>query len=296
MNDDLRSKVIPGVVALEEGPGGLDVLVVTGAVADARIFLHGAQLSHWQPRGAEPVIFMSGKSVFEVGKAIRGGVPVCFPWFGPREGLPAHGFVRNVVWELEGVEQGSDGSVRVALATQSSGKTREKWPHDFVARLIYTVGAKLVMEFEVENTTGAAFTFSEALHTYFAVGDARRATVEGLDAAEYRDFPDRTKLLRQQGPVVFTEETDCVYVNTRAACVLTDPVMRRRIVVEKEGSDTTIVWNPWIAKSAAMADFGDDEWPAMVCIETGNAFENSVTLAAGARHKMIARISIGKSG
>lgn len=292
MSDDPSSKAIPGVATFESGPGGLDVLAVKTPAADAGIFLHGAQLTHWQPRGMLPVIFMSAKSAYDAGKAIRGGVPVCLPWFGPREGLPAHGFVRNRVWEVERLEQGGDGVVCAVFGTRSDAETLKMWPHEFVARMTYRTGATLTMELEMENVSGAQFTFSEALHTYFSVGDARKATVEGLDATEYRDFPDRTKLTKQRGPVVFAEETDRVYVNTRATCVLVDPVLGRRITVEKDGSDTTVVWNPWVAKAAAMADFGDDEWPGMVCIETANAFENSVTLAPGARHKMTVRISV----
>lgn len=148
------------------------------------------------------------------------------------------------------------------------------------------------MVLEVENISAAPFTYSEALHTYFVVGDARGSIVSGLENTWYRDFPDRAKLVLQEGAIHFTEETDRVFVNTQATCILTDPVMGRQIIVEKEGSDSTTVWNPWIAKSAAMPDFGDNEWPGMVCIETVNAAENSVTLAAGERHAMLARIRV----
>ncbi len=292
MNPALQAHDIPGVAKFEEGPGGLAVLVITSAAAEARIFVHGAQLTHWRPEGEEPVIFTSAESLYQEGKAIRGGVPVCFPWFGPYEGQPAHGFVRNKSWGVEAVTQLADGSVQATFVTKSDESTRAKWPHDFVARLTYTVGATLTMDFEVENTSAAPFKYSEALHTYFVVADARQAHVTGLDGTEYRDFPDRSKLLPQNGPIHFTEEVDRVYVNTKATCVLEDPVMQRRIVVAKEGSDSTTVWNPWIAKSAALSDFGDDEWQQMVCIETVNAAENSVTLAPGAKHCTTARISV----
>lgn len=294
MNPDLRAQEIPGVAAFEDGPGGLIVLRIQSPLAAARIFLHGAQLTDWRPAGSEPVIFTSAESLYQEGKAIRGGVPVCFPWFGPRDGQPAHGFVRNKNWSVESVTRLEDGTVRAVLVTASDESTLACWPHAFVARLAYTVGATLTMELEVENTSHAPFTFSEALHTYFVVGDARQASVTGLESAQYRDFPDRSKLLTQSGPIRFTEETDRVYVNTRATCVLHDPVMGRRIVVEKSGSESTTVWNPWIAKSAALPDFGDDEWLRMVCIETVNAAENSVTLTPGERHRMATLISIEK--
>jgi glucose-6-phosphate 1-epimerase len=240
------------------------------------------------------VIFTSAESFYQEGKAIRGGVPVCFPWFGPYEGQPAHGFVRNKAWAVESVVQEAEDAVRATFITTSDESTRGRWPHDFEARLSYTVGTKLTMEFQVKNIGVGPFTYSEALHTYLVVGDARQAFVTGLEGAEYRDFPDRTKIARQVGPVYFAGEVDRVYVNTPATCLLVDPVMERRIVVDKKGSNSTTVWNPWVTKSASLPDFGDDEWQRMVCIETVNAFENSVTLAPGAAHSTIACIWVEK--
>lgn len=289
MNPELPKVEIPGIATWRMD--GLPVLDIAVPSATARIYAHGAQLAHWQPAGTAPVIFMSAESAFEDGKAIRGGVPVCFPWFGPREGRGAHGFVRNRTWRVAEVRE-IDGAVLAKFETASDDATRALWPHDFTARLCFTVGTALTMDFEVTNTSSAAFTISEALHTYFAVGDARRTVVSGLEGAEYRDFPDRTGLTLQDGPIRFTAETDRVFVNTAATCVLEDPVLGRRIIVEKTGSNSTVVWNPWIAKSAALADFGDDEWMRMVCIETANAFENSVTVEAGATHRMTVRVSV----
>lgn len=292
MNESLRAKSIPGVAVVDEGPGGLEVLTVTASVAEARIFLHGAQLTHWQPRGSEPVIFTSQQSAYRLGTAIRGGIPVCLPWFGPRDEAPAHGFLRNRLWELEALEQAGDGDVQARFIARADDATLAIWPHEFAARLTYTIGATLQMDLEMENNSAEGFTFSEALHTYFAVGDARQSRVEGLDGALYRDFPDRSQLSTQQGPIVFSEEIDRVYVNTGATCVLVDPLLDRCIAVEKSGSNSTVVWNPWTAKAAAMADLGDDEWPGMVCIETANAFENSITLPPGTSHQMKVRISV----
>jgi glucose-6-phosphate 1-epimerase len=283
---------LPDVVKIVDGPGALPVLEIRSELAEADIFLQGAQLTHWQPRGAAPVIFLSEQSAFAPGKAIRGGVPICFPWFGPKAGESAHGFARNHTWALSEVGQTEGEGVRAVFALASTPETLRRWPHEFRARMIYTVGTTLEMTLEVENPSGEAFTFSEALHTYLVVGDVHRVRVTGLEDTEYRDFPDRSRLVRQHGAIEFTEEVDRVYVNTRATCVLEDPSLQRRIVVQKSGSDGTTVWNPWVAKSAALQDFGDDEWQRMVCIETVNAFENSVTVAPGETHRMTATLRL----
>ena len=283
---------LPEVARIVNGPGGLPVLAIRSTLAEADIFLHGAQLSHWKPKDTESVIFMSAESGYGVGKAIRGGVPICFPWFGPRAGESGHGFVRNQTWTLSEVSPQPDGSIRAVFATASSPETLKRWPHEFRARMIYVVGTTLEMTLEVENAGAEPLTYSDALHTYFVVGDVHQTRVTGLDGTEYRDFPDRAQLSRQEGDITFTCETDRVYVNTRATCVLEDPSMARQIIVEKSGSDSTTVWNPWIAKSAALPDFGDDEWKRMVCIETMNAFENSVQLGVGESHRTTAKISV----
>jgi glucose-6-phosphate 1-epimerase len=292
MAPDLREPEIPGVAKIMEGPGGLRFLSINSPAAEARIFLQGAQLTHWQPNEEDPVIFLSACSAFERGKAIRGGVPVCFPWFGPRPAQTAHGFARNRTWRLAELTQESAGTVRAEFVDRADAETRQHWPCDYQLRLTYRVGSALEMRLEVENTSAIAFTFSEALHTYFVVGDVHQTRVTGLENTQYRDFPDRSKLTQQLGPIAFTEEIDRVYINTAATCVLEDPALHRRIVVDKTGSNTTTIWNPWISKSAALADFGDDEWQRMVCIETVNAFENSITLEAGETHCMSATIRV----
>ena len=292
MDLELRGRETRCSATFEEGPGRLPGLVIATPAVEARIFLHGAQLTQWRPAGVQPVIFLSEKSKFEEGHAIRGGVPVCFPWFGPLEGESSHGFVRNRTWNGEEVRHLDGGAVQAVFATESDEETRVRWPYDYALRLTYTIGATLAMELEVESRSRAPFTFSEALHTYFAVGDIRNVVIKGLENTEYRDVLDRSEFKVQQGPVYFSEEVDRIFVNTKETCVLEDPALKRRIVVKKENSESTIVWNPWKKKAAALADFGDDEWQRMVCIETGNVFEDEVTLEPGERHRMSAEISV----
>ena len=292
---DFKHWEIANIATFEDAPGGLVRLRVSGPLCEAAVWLQGAHIAHYRPDGAQPVLFLSTASHFAPGKPIRGGVPVIFPWFGSRAGRPdspAHGFARTLPWNVETLAADACGVVLLTLRLDSDDITRAHWPHDFILRHRITFGARLDMELEVRNVSGAPFLFEEALHTYLAVADVRRIGITGLEGTAYLDKVDGgARKPQDTEPIRITGETDRVYLNTRATCVLDDPGLGRRITVAKSGSDTTVVWNPWIAKAKAMADFGDDEWPAMMCIETANAGESAITLAAGASHTMRAIVS-----
>ena len=285
---------LPDSVRMEQGQGGLRRLVIRTTYADAEIYLHGAHVTHFQPRGQKPVLFMSEKSMFEPGKPIRGGVPICFPWFGARQdGQPGspHGFARLMEWELVSAELTKDGGVEIHLRLASNEATRAMWPGEFVADYRIKVGATLGLELSVKNTGGQPLRIEEALHTYLAVSDARQVSIEGLAGTSYFTAVGTPRTEREStAPIRITAETDRIYFNTQSTCVAHDPGLQRRLVVEKTGSDATVVWNPWIAKAKAMPDFGDDEWPFMLCIETCNVRENAVTIAPGQSHAIFAVI------
>jgi D-hexose-6-phosphate mutarotase len=289
---------------IEPGSGGLDRLVLEAAEGTAHVYLQGAHVTHFQPRGGRPVLFLSRESRFEggvpggggLGKAIRGGVPVCFPWFGPKAGdatAPAHGFARLLAWEIDGVTRDERGCLRASLRLGASDSTRRFFPHDFVVRLMVSVDARLQLELAVHNLGRVPMTFEEALHTYFAVGDARRVSIRGLEGAR---FLDKTEgFARKPGeptPIAIARETDRVYPDARGAVTIDDPVWARRVVVSKAGSATTVVWNPWLEKAKGMTDFGDDEWTAMVCVETANAMADAVTVLPGEAHAMGTTIEV----
>lgn len=265
-------------------------VVIHTPQAEARICLHGAHVTHYQPRGDRPVVFMSQRSRFAAGTPIRGGVPIVFPWFGPKAGeptAPMHGFARIAEWALESVTRGADGSVTLVLSLEVGDATHPRWPHACSLRYRIVIGEGLGLALEVRNRSDAAIIFEEALHTYLAVADVRRVSVTGLAGSRYIDKTDGMKRKVQESDLVsITGETDRVYLDTKATCVVDDPVTGRRLVVEKSGSEATVVWNPWIAKARAMPDFGDDEWPEMLCIESGNVADHAVTLGAGQRHEM----------
>jgi len=292
---DLPSE-LPRDARLVDGINGLKVMEIINTQAEGSIYLQGAHVTHWKPTDAEPVLFVSRQSHFAAGKAIRGGVPLCFPWFANRTGhpeSPAHGFVRTAEWVLSSVSSNDTGATTARFQFVDSDTTRALWQHAFRAEYRVTIGTKLEMAFEVENTGAEPLTYEAALHTYFRVSNAADVAISGLEGAEYIDKVDGFKRKHlSTSPLQFTGETDLVFVNTTSTTRLIDPGMNRIIVVEKSGSNTTVVWNPWIAKAKAMADFGDDEWPGMACIETANSGENSITLAPGQKHTMTARIRL----
>jgi glucose-6-phosphate 1-epimerase len=285
---------IAGVAQITAGNGGLARVSVNIPTATAEIYLHGAHLTSWRPAGGEEVIFLSGQSQWEPGRAIRGGIPVCFPWFRNKEDnpkAPSHGFVRTKAWQLDSVTRNGD-AVTISLSTASDEATRAWWPHDFLLVHRLTVGAALVQELTMSNTSAAPLRFEEALHTYYRVGGAESVRIQGLDGVAYLDNTDGNREKRQEGDIVFTAPTDRAYVDTTQAVEILDPILRRRIRLEKQSSRTTVVWNPWIEGAQALPDLADDGWRAMACVEASNIRAFAVELAPGERHTMKTSIRV----
>ncbi|MBA2479345.1 MAG: D-hexose-6-phosphate mutarotase [Planctomycetes bacterium] len=297
MSEDPRPPAGARSGRIDTGPGagGLARLSIANAAAEAEVYLHGAHLCRWRPHGHQEVLWMSPRSLFRADKAIRGGVPICFPWFGtPADpALPAHGFARLREWSVERSGHLADGTTEVVLTLESNAATRALWPFDFRACFTVTIGATLGMSLAVENHSTAPIEVGEALHTYVAVGDVRRCTVLGLQGGTYRDKNSGTTVITQtEAALGFAGETDRVYRGTTAACTIVDPVMKRHIRVAKSGSDTTVVWNPWTKRAGELTDLGEDAWPGMLCVETANAGDDHISIAPGATHTMSAAISV----
>jgi glucose-6-phosphate 1-epimerase len=285
---------IPGIAQIAEGNGGLPKVSIIAPEAAGEIYLHGAHVTSWKPASREEVFFLSSKSRWEDGSSIRGGVPICFPWFAGKADdpkAPAHGFVRTKAWQLESIAQ-AGGAVTVSMFTESNEDTRRWWPAEF--RLVYraTFGSELTLELEVTNTGETALRFEEALHAYHRVGNIEKVRVRGLDSVHYLDKTDSNREKTQHGEIAIISETDRVYLNTSDAIELDDPALRRRIRVAKENSRTTVVWNPWAQKAHSLPDLPNDEWTRMICIETSNVSDCSVRLGPGQRHKMKAFVGV----
>ena len=285
---------IAGHVSFEAGPGGLPVTQIRNAHAAATVAVQGGHVVGFQPHGYAPVLWVSSHSRYEPGKAIRGGIPVCWPWFGPHPSdpaKPAHGFVRTAMWAVEatGVVAGGATSIRLGIADDEA--TRALWPHAFRLQIAITVGQALHVELIARNTGGERFICGGALHSYFSVSDVSGVAIHGLDGCAYIDQLDGQRKI-QHGPLTIAAETDRVYLDTTAECVIDDPGLARRIRIAKAGSRSTVVWNPWAAKAQRLPDFGDQEYHGMVCVETANAREDVVTLAPGDEHRLGVTIGV----
>jgi glucose-6-phosphate 1-epimerase len=284
-------------VQFKEIAEGMIVAEVANQHALANIALQGAHIATFQPRGEEPVIWLSPKAKFAPGKSIRGGVPICWPWFGPHKNdskLPGHGYARTVPWDVLETKALPDGSTFLRFGLVESDATRAQWPHASTVQLEVTVGKALRVDLVTTNTGKAAFELGEALHTYFQISDVAQMTIHGLENCEYLDKVQDFARFTQKNGIVIESEVDRVYVNTTADCVIEDKGLKRAIRIAKQGSKSTVVWNPWTEKAEKMGDFGPQLHRDMVCVESGNALENVITLAPGETHKLVAVYTVEK--
>src|SRR5215469_9687255 len=254
--ESYRQFEIAEVAEVVAGKGGLPKVRVITPAAIGEIYLHGAHITSWTPSGAEEVLFVSSQSRWDHGHAIRGGIPICFPWFGGKSddpAAPAHGFARTKEWSIESISQ-AGRAVTVSMFTESDESTRTWWPAEF--RLVYraTFGPELGLELQMTNTGRTALRFEEALHAYHRVGNIQEARLRGLHGVQYIDKTDSNRKKMQRGEIAITSETDRVYLSTTGAIELDDPVIHRATQVVKENSRTTVVWNPWVQRARALSD------------------------------------------
>ncbi len=286
---------IPGELVFRQDDSGLAVVEVTSRGVCASIFLQGGQLTSWVPAGGQPVIWLSPAARFAAGKSIRGGVPVCWPWFGPHAAdaaFPAHGFVRTLPWQMVATKSLEEGGVRLWLQLPQSDQPRQLWPHSSQLELRFTIGRTLDIELLTRNTGTASFTIGEALHSYFFVSDVRCITLHGLDGCVYLDKVEQGRRRQSSEPVTISAETDRVYLATTADCVIDDPGLERRIRISKRGSSSTVVWNPWAEKAARLGDMGEDGYLNMLCVESGNAADDVVIIEPGSEHRLWVRYQV----
>lgn len=286
---------IDGAVVFSRDVSGLPTVDIRNRFGTSRIALQGAQLLHWTPAGQEAVVWLSPKAKFAAGKSARGGIPVCWPWFGPHASestFPVHGFARGTMWEVIEATALDNDVYRLGFRLIRTDADTSQWLHASSLEIRFTLDASLTMELVTRNNDTVPFTLADALHTYFSVGDVRTVRVLGLDGVEYLDRTGAPQRLRQTGPVTIAGEVNRLYGGTGATCIIEDPSLKRRILIEKRGSRSTVVWNPGEKNAAAMGDFEDNGYLRMVCVESANVGDDSVTLKPGESHTLWVRYSV----
>jgi glucose-6-phosphate 1-epimerase len=294
--DQLCQYEIENELQFVEIEHGFTYIEINNAKAHATISTYSGQVLSYRPKSQkDDLLFVSDKAYYEDGKAIKGGIPVCWPWFGADPdamGRPAHGFVRNRQWEVTGSESLANGSTKVVMEITDSDETREIWPHPFRLGIEITVGDSLKVELLTHNTGDKSITISQALHTYFYVGDISKVQVLGLDGIDYLDKVDGFAEKTQSGPVRINGEVDRIYKGVTGELVIDDESLERRIRIAASGSSTAVVWNPWNEIAASMSDLNDDDYKKMVCVETANAGPETVEIAAGGSYQLEAEYTI----
>jgi len=288
---------IPGVVGFEKLTNNIIDLTVSNQYADARICLYGGQITRFKPKNEPDILWMSPKSKYEVGKAIRGGIPVCFPWFGPHKTepeKPQHGFGRLMFWDLTETSILSNGETLVRLELRSSEATISYWPYDFIAGINVIIGKTLHATLKVTNTSSTHFEYTCALHSYYNISDIEAITIDGLGGTGYYKHGEPGDFKQDSSFLEIHQSVDRHYHDTEAACTISDSPFCRKIVVDKSGSKVTTVWNPWADGSVKMSDMPDDAYKTFVCVEAVNSFEDAINLKPGESHETSVIIGMEK--
>lgn len=261
--------------------------------SETAVSLFGAHVLSYKPAGQAPLLWLSKFAQFKPDKAIRGGIPLVWPWFGSHPAdshKPSHGFARISQWQVGQTAVTAQGT-QLHLTLSSSAKTDLLWPHPFHLELIVTLADVLRIALVTKNVGERPFSYSQALHTYFAVNHSHQVQIQGLDGCTFIDKLANNGRFVQDGSLTITQETDRIYLDTPDIIWLDDVGGQRRIKIQSEGSRSAVVWNPWVDKAQRMADFGDSEYQQMICIETANVADDQITLSPGAAHSLTAVIS-----
>jgi glucose-6-phosphate 1-epimerase len=294
--DELSQYEIGGELEFIEIEHGFIYAEINNPMAHATVSTYSGQVLSYRPKDRQDdLLFVSDKAYYEDGKAIKGGIPICWPWFGAdpeNQGRPAHGFVRNRQWQVTGSESLEDGSTKIVMSMTDNDATRALWPHSFRLDIEITVGNSLKVELVTHNTGNDSITISQALHTYFRVGNIGKVSVLGLDGIQYLDKTNDSARVTQSGPVTISGEVDRIYTDVTGDLTIDDSSLGRKIVIASSGCSTAVVWNPWVEIAASMADLDDDDYQRMLCVETANAGPETVEIAAGKAYRLTAEYTI----
>lgn len=288
---------LPNSVTIVDKANNYPIIYINNDYAQAEIAINGAHVMHYQPKGQAPVLWLSEAAVFEKGHAIRGGIPLCWPWFGDHSNnpeLPAHGFARNDSFELISITSNAQGETLIKLHLSNNTFNQAYWQEAFTLAVDITVGETLSVAMTMQNNSHSELPFSSALHSYFTISDVDNIVVKGLDQTAYFDKVKSFETGTQQGDILIDREIDRVYMPSNSPVSIIDKGLKRTLMITKSGSQSTVVWNPWIDKATAMSDFHNSGYRTMVCIETANALDDTIVLGRGESHTILTNISLEK--
>ena len=292
---DLVKFEIPNTISFIKSDSGLTKIIVTNTLAEAEIYLHGGHLTHFQPKGEEALVFDAKESYVTPPKSVHAGIPICWPWFGAHptdSSKPQHGFARDSLWRLKDTKVLDSKETEVVLTLKDDEQTHTLFPYAFELELTFTIGKRVSIELKTTNTDTDSFTITQALHTYFAISDIEGVTVTGVETTPFIDYTDDKKEKSEVSALEINQEVNRVYIPTDTRCTIVDKVLNRKIVIEKSGSDSTTIWNPW--RESGIHDLPDEKYRKFVCIETTNALQDAVTLRPNQSHQIRQVISVKK--
>lgn len=278
-----------------EGTGSLPCIKINNAHAECILSLYGAHVLSIRPTGEPDLLWMSDTSEFEQGKAIRGGIPICFPWFGPHatdSKKPQHGFARLSLWEVKSAQQVKNGSTELVLTLKDNEETMKLWPFLFEAELTVVAGAAFTISLQIKNTGQQTFTYTDALHTYFNISDLTNLQIEGLAGTSWYNGVGTETTVQQEEVLTIAAEENRRYINHETDCVITDLGYQRKINVSKNGSKVTVVWNPYKETAKNIGDMPDDGYKTFICVEAANAYIDAVILEPGQLHTISQTFSV----
>ncbi|MCK5889926.1 MAG: D-hexose-6-phosphate mutarotase [Methylococcales bacterium] len=285
-------------VTFIEGKGGFPLIQITNQKASALISVYAGQVLSFKPTNAvEDMMFVSDNAYFKEGKAIKGGIPICWPWFGGAttdkgEKLPDHGFVRDNFWTVASVDSLANGDTKIKLEFVDSEKTRKLWPHAFYLSLKITIGESLTLDLFAENRGVALFSMTEALHTYFNVGDSRQIEILGLERTEYLDKGEGFVPVCQIGAIKLSEATDHIHKDVKRDITINDPVFNRKIKIVSSGNKNVVVWNPWAKGAKKIADLDGEDYKHFICVEIANTTSGRIDLVPHGGYRLVTNYSV----
>lgn len=271
---------------LENGFAYLDV---KNDFSEAKIALQGAHIYQYKAVKKDELLWTSKESSFELGTAIRGGIPICWPRFGNEDkALPQHGFSRTAMFELFSSKEINNNTTEIVLRLKDTDESRRIWNHKFILDVVFTLSDSLSIQLKTTNLDEESFMITQALHTYFDISDISNIHIDGLDSKEYLNALDGSTYT-QYGSIRFEKEVDSVYQGVDKEIILKDK--HRDISIQNTNSNSVVIWNPWIDKCRRMSGMKENAYREFICIESSNAFEDSVVVESNNTFTLSATLS-----